>query len=310
MSPHITLEQWRALIEVVDAGGYAQAAEKLCKSQSAVSYAVQKIEALLGVKAFEIQGRKAILTPTGQMLYRRAMALVNEAGALECAAHKLSAGWEAVITIAAEILFPSGLLLTCLQRFSQESPNTRIELIESVLGGTSDALLGGQVDLAISPQLPPGFLGNVLMRIRLLAVAHADHPLHLQGRALGYADLRAHRHVLIRDSGAKRDQRAVTVEVDQRWTVSQVATSIQAVCMGYGFAWLPEEHIREELRSGILKPLPLREGNLREVPLYLILANPDFAGPGVRRLADIFKESVSAEDQGKAIINSCYENRS
>ena len=297
MNPHITLEQWRSLIEVVDAGGYAQAAEKLCKSQSAVSYAVQKIESMLGVKAFEIQGRKAILTPTGQMLYRRALALVNEASDLERAAHKLSAGWEAVITIAAEILFPSDLLLTCLQRFGLESPGTRVELIESVLGGTSDALLSGNIDLAISPQLPPGFLGNVLMRIRLLAVAHADHPLHHQGRELSYRDLRAYRHVVIRDSGAKRDQRAVSVEVDQRWTVSQVATSIQAVCMGFGFAWLPEEHIREELQTGILKPLPLTEGYTREVPLYLILANPDFAGPGVRRLADILTESVIAKGQ-------------
>jgi DNA-binding transcriptional LysR family regulator len=295
MSPHITLEQWRSLIEVVDAGGYAQAAEKLCKSQSAVSYAVQKIESLLGVKAFEIQGRKAILTPTGQMLYRRALALMNEANDLERAAHKLSAGWEAVITIAAEILFSSDRLLTCLQRFGQESPGTRVELIESVLGGTSDALLSGNVDLAISPQLPPGFLGNVLMRIRLLAVAHADHPLHHQGRELSFRDLRAYRHVVIRDSGPKRDQHAVSVEVDQRWTVSQVATSIQAVCMGYGFAWLPEEHISKELQTGILKPLPLREGYMREVPLYLILANPDFAGPGVRRLADILTESVIAK---------------
>ena len=296
MSPHITLEQWLSLIEVVDAGGYAQAAEKLCKSQSAVSYAVQKIESLLGVKAFEIQGRRAILTPTGQMLYRRALALVDEANDLERAAHKLSAGWEAVITIAAEILFPSERLLTCLQRFGQESPGTRVELIESVLGGTSDALLSGNVDLAISPQLPPGFLGNVLMRIRLQAVAHADHPLHHLGRELSYRDLRPYRHVVVRDSGAKRDHRAVSVEVDQRWTVSQVATSIQAVCMGYGFAWLPEEHISEELQTGMLKPLPLREGYTREVPLYLILANPDFAGPGVRRLADILTESVIAKN--------------
>ena len=296
MSPHITLEQWRSLIEVVDAGGYAQAAEKLCKSQSAVSYAVQKIESLLGVKAFEIQGRRAILTPIGQMLYRRALALMNEANDLERAAHKLSAGWEAVITIAAEILFPSERLLTCLQRFGQESSGTRVELIESVLGGTSDALLSGNVDLAISPQLPPGFLGDVLMRIRLQAVAHAEHPLHHQGRELSYRDLRPYRHVVVRDSGAKRDHRAVSVEVDQRWTVSQVATSIQAVCMGYGFAWLPEEHISEELQTGMLKPLPLREGYTREVPLYLILANPDFAGPGVRRLADILTESVIAKN--------------
>ncbi len=292
MSPHITLEQWRSLIEVVDAGGYAQAAERLCKSQSAVSYAVQKIESLLGVKAFEIQGRKAILTPTGQMLYRRALALVDEANDLERAAHKLSAGWEAVISIAVEILFPSELLLKCLQRFSMESPGTRIELIESVLGGTSDALLSGDVDLVISPQIPSGFLGEVLMRIRLQAVAHVDHPLHHLGSELTYRDLRAYRHVVVRDSGSKRDQRTVTVEVDQRWTVSQVATSIQAVCMGYGFAWLPEEHIREELQSGILKPLPLRDGHTREVTLYLILANPDFAGPGVRCLVDILRASI------------------
>ena len=303
MAVHITLEQWRSLIAVVDAGGYAQAAEVLFKSQSAVTYAVQKIESLLGVKAFEIQGRKTILTPTGQMLYRRALALMDEAVDLERAAHKLSAGWEAVIHIAAEILFPSRLLLTCLGHFGQESPRTRVELLESVIGGASDALLRGEADLAISPQLPPGFLGDVLIRIRLTAVAHADHPLHHHGGELTYRDLRAHRHLVVRDSGVKRDRRAVTVEVDQRWTVGQIATSIQAVSMGYGFAWLPEDHIREELRTGMLRPLPLREGGTREVPLYLVLANPDFAGPGVRRLTEIIRKSVEEECASKESLS-------
>lgn len=292
-TPHITLEQWRSLIVVVDAGGYAQAAEIMNKSQSAVTYAVQKIEAQLGVKAFEIQGRKAILTPTGQMLYRRALALVEEASDLEQAAHMLSAGWEAEIHIAAEILCPSRLLLASMDRFGQESPRTRIELIESVLGGTDEALLKGEADLAISPRLPPGFLGELLMRIRLITVAHADHPLHNYGRELTHRDLRAYRHLVVRDSGSKRDRRAVSVEVDQRWTVSQIATSIQAVSMGFGFARLPEEHIREELKAGLLKPLPLREGGILEVPLYLIMANPDLAGPGVRRLAEIIRETCN-----------------
>lgn len=295
MSPHITLEQWRCLIMVVDAGGYAQAAEMLHKSQSAVTYAVQKIESQLGVKVFEIMGRKAVLTSTGQMLYRRALALVDEANDLERAAHRLSAGWEAEIRIAAEILFPSRLLLTALERFGQESPRTRIELIESVLGGTSEALLSGEADLVISPQIPPGFLGEQLMRIRLLAVAHVEHPLHQLGRELVYRDLRSHRHLVVRDTGARRDRRTQSVEVDQRWTVSQIATSIQAVCSGFGFAWLPEEHIRDELDKGILKPLNLGEGGSLEASLYLILANPDFAGPGVKRLAEIFRELVGAE---------------
>src|SRR5690242_19662850 len=112
--PHISLEQWRALLAVVDAGGYAQAAEALHKSQSAVTYAVQKIESLLGVKAFEIQGRKAVLTPTGHMLYRRGRLLIDEAIGLEQAARTLSAGWEAEIGLAVEVLFPTWLLLECL----------------------------------------------------------------------------------------------------------------------------------------------------------------------------------------------------
>ena len=71
-APRITLEQWRALQAVVEAGGYAQAAEVLHKTQSTLTYAVQKIERLLDLKVFEIRGRKAGLTEPGQVLYRRA----------------------------------------------------------------------------------------------------------------------------------------------------------------------------------------------------------------------------------------------
>jgi DNA-binding transcriptional LysR family regulator len=226
------------------------------------------------------------------MLYRRALALVNEANELEQAAHALSAGWEANINIAAEILFPPQLLLSCMQQFGLESPHTRIELIESVIGGTSEALLKGEADIAISPQLPPGFLGNLLTHIKVIAVAHTGHPLHHLGHALTYKDLRAYRHLVVRDSGKNRGQRPAIVDVDQRWTVSQIATSIQAVSMGYGFAWLPEEHIKQELETGLLKPLPLLEGGIREVPLYLVIANPDFAGPGIRRFAEIIKGAI------------------
>jgi len=79
MSAKISLDQWQALIAVVDEGGYASAAEALDKSQSAISYAVQKIETELGVRAFALEGRRARLTETGQMLYRQAKVLVEEA---------------------------------------------------------------------------------------------------------------------------------------------------------------------------------------------------------------------------------------
>lgn len=292
---YITLEQWRTLIAVVDTGGYAQAATALHKSQSSVTYAVQKIESLLGVKAFEIQGRKANLTPTGEFLYRRAKSLLNESASLERAAKRLSAGWEGEIRIAAEIIFPTWLLLDCFDRFGKESPHTRIEMIESVLGGTSEALLNGQVELAIASLVPPGFLGRSLMRLRFIPVANPSHPLHQLGRELTLEDLREHRHLVVRDSGSRRDTRVLSVEAPQRWTVSHSATSIEAVCAGYGFAWFAEEKIRNELRAGRLKPLPMRDGGERFVELYLVLADPDAAGPGTLRLAEIIRHAAATE---------------
>src|SRR5690242_9635467 len=118
MTTKVSLEQWTALVAVVDAGSYAKASEVLHKSQSSVTYAVQQLESQLGVKAFEIKGRKAELTPTGRLLYRRARVLLEEAGSVEKAAKSLSAGWEAEIRIAVDMLFPNWLLFKCFERFN------------------------------------------------------------------------------------------------------------------------------------------------------------------------------------------------
>ena len=292
-SPRISLDQWRSLLAVVDAGGYAQAAEALHKSQSAVTYAVQKMESLLGVKVFEVIGRKAHLTATGEVLYRRAKALLDEAGSLESAASTLAAGWEPELRLAIEIIFPTWLLLECFARFADERPQTRIELYETVLSGTEEMLLQRKVDLAICSHVPAGFAGDALMRAAFVAAAHPDHPLHRLGRELTLQDLRKHRHLVIRDTGSQR-QSGSWVGAEQIWTVSHKATSIHAACMGLGFAWFPEETIRNELERGLLKPLPLREGGSRSGELYLVFADRDYAGPGALRLAEILREHVKA----------------
>lgn len=290
----VTLEQWRSLVGVVDAGGYAQAAKALSRSQSSITYAVQKLESLLGVKAFEIQGRKAVLTPTGQTLYRRARVLLDDASGLERAARKSNAGWEAEISLAVEVLFPTWLLLECLQQFGTVSPETRIELLETVIGGTTEAIESGAVDLAISPKIPAGMAGDPLLTLRFAPVAHPNHPLHALGREVTMRDLRHYRHLVVRDSGSKRDKQSQTVEVAQRWTVTNMTTSIAAVCRGHGFAWFPEDKIRRELRDGELKVLPLREGRERSVECYLIFPDRDAAGPGTIRLAEIIQERIKS----------------
>ncbi len=292
----ITLEQWRSFIAVVEASGYAAAAERVHKSQSAITYSVQKLETLLGVKAFEIKGRKAQLTPTGTLLYRRARALTEEALALEAAAATIAAGWEPELRLAVDAVFPTWLLLDALLEFAAERPEMRIELYETVLGGTEDALTQRQADLAIGSIVPPGFVGEPLTWLRFIAVAAPTHPLHALGRPVTFRDLRAHRQLVIRDSGLGRRRDAGWLGTERRWTVSYKATSIRAARLGLGFAWYPQEMIRDELASGALEPLPMREGGERRVELYLIHSDPDCAGPGARRFAEILRATVARAD--------------
>jgi DNA-binding transcriptional LysR family regulator len=116
--------------------------------------------------------------------------------------------------------------------------------------------------------------------------------LHHLGKPVTARDLRNYRHITVRDTGTQRDRRSLIIEANQRWTVSHMATSIEALCAGYGFSWMPIERISRELADGRLKALPMRDGKERWIDLYLIIADPDFAGPGVKRLAEIIRQRV------------------
>ena len=294
MQMKVALDQWRSFIAVVDAGGYAPAAEAVHKTQSSVSYAVQRIEQALNVKLFEKQGRKAVLTPAGQVLYRRAKHLVEQAGALEQGAAELGPDWQPELRLAVEIVFPTWALLQSLERFGQEHPQTRVQLYETVLGGGDEALFERRVDLAVTPHIPQGFAGDPLLRVRFVAAAHPGHALHQLHRPVTLDDLRTHRHLVVRDSAVQHTRDGGGwFGAEQRWTVSNKATQIAAACMGMGFAWFPEHAIRAELDQGRLKPLPMREGGERFAEIYLVFADPDFPSAAALRMAQILREDVA-----------------
>lgn len=89
-NPRITLDQWAALVAVVEQGGYGPASARLHRTQSTVTYTIKKLEDQLGLKVFERQGRRAALTPAGQVLYRRGKSLLDDAVRLERSAAGLA----------------------------------------------------------------------------------------------------------------------------------------------------------------------------------------------------------------------------
>lgn len=277
-----TLDQWRMFQAVADGGSFAQAAKALNKSQSTVHHAVHKLEQLLGVTLLEIQGRRAIVTETGELLLRRAHYLLEEACKMEAVAESASAGIEARLVIAVDQCFPQHPLYQVLDTVSATYPQLFIELRETVLSGANELLREGEVDLALSPCDMRGQLNEEICNVTFQAVACPAHPLFALPAPLGQEALRVHRQIVLQDSGKQERQDAGWLGSEQRWTVSHLRTSIALVAQGLGFAWLPLPAIEEHLRTGQLKPLPLAQGSTRNVPLFLNFLDGDRLGPVAR----------------------------
>lgn len=289
---NVTLEQWQTLIAIVDNDGYAGAAEAMNKSQSSMSYAIQKLENSLNIRVFTIVGRRAVLTPIGRIMYQRAENLLQTAKQMEEQAAQYAEGWEPVIRVAMDTLFPEWLMLEVIEHFTTEHPLTRIELLETVLSGTDEALLRKEADLVIGGRIPPGFLGNPLLTITFQAVAAPSHPLHHLGRDINYEDLQLHRQLVVKDSGS-RNMDAGWLGAQQRLTLSHIHTSISAATKGLGYAWYPKLKIHNELTLGMLKALPLEMGSERHVQLNLIYADGDYVGPAARRFGELLTDAIA-----------------
>lgn len=289
----VTLAQWQMLAAVIDHGGFARAADAIHKSPSTLNHAVHKLEEQLGVAVLEPVGRQVRLTEAGELLLRRARQLIESAASLEEVAIRLSEGLEAEIVLAIDQIFPPGALAQALGTFSEVYPHVRVQLHETVLNGGIEMLYDGSADLVVSGLSAQGFLGEPLVTINFIAVAHPDHPLHRLARELDLRDLEQHRQLVVRDSALRQSMDAGWLKAEQRWTLSHLESSIDMLQRGLGFAWVPETRIRGDLESGLLVALPLAAGGIREAPIQLIYRDRDRAGPATHAMAAALKEAVS-----------------
>jgi DNA-binding transcriptional LysR family regulator len=288
--PKVTLEQWRTLQAVVDHGGYAQAAEALHKSQSSISYTVSKLQEQIGMELLHIEGRKAVLTPEGEALLQRSRQLLDQALELEQVAESLEQGWEPELALAMDAIFPKSILINAFKKFIPESRGSKLLLREEVLSGATEVLLEKKVDLSIAPWVPPGFMGEKLMDIHFIAVAHPDHPLNKQETKVTMDDLAQHVHIVIRDSALKQNRDGGWLGPDFRFTVTNFESARALLVGGMGFSWIPIHEARELIEKGKLKPLDLEMDNDKQGTMYLVFANKDIAGPATQLLAEYVRE--------------------
>jgi DNA-binding transcriptional LysR family regulator len=292
--PKTTLEQWAVLAAVVDEGGFAAAASRLNRSQSAISYSIARLQESLDLALLVVEGRKSVLTPHGQTLLARGRLLVKELDTLEALARSLKQGWESELKLIVDAAFPRARLLDIVAELQSSCPGTQIQAADVVLSGAEQAILEGSGDLVVTSRVPPGYLSDWLLDVNFVAAARADHPLLRLGRELTSDDLVRHVQAVVRDSGTSQPRDEGWLGSERRFTVSSMDASLATVLAGLAYAWLPEHLLAEPLRSGALRRLPLVSGASRKVSLHMVLVHAEVVGPAARAAADAFHRHAKA----------------
>jgi DNA-binding transcriptional LysR family regulator len=283
-----TLDQWSVLSAVVEEGGFAQAAEVLHRSQSAVSYTVGRLQHALGVPLLELAGRKSVLTAHGKTLLARARPLIHDLETLELLARSLKQGWEPELRLVVDAAYPRSRLLEIIAELQKNCPSTQIGLTDAVLSGAEDAITAGQADVVVTSRVPPGFLGDRLLDVEFVAVARPDHALFALGRELTVDDLVRHVQAVVRDSGGQRRDEG-WLGAEQRFTVTSLEASLATLRAGLAYAWLPTHMLADALHDGSLQRLPLSAGASRIVSLSIVVVRPELTGPAGRAAVAAFR---------------------
>lgn len=282
-----TLIEWEILHAVVQLGSFAAAAEQLNRSQSTISYAIHRMQEQLGIKLFEMNGRKAQLTEAGRALLADAEPHLAGFRQLEQRARSLASGGISELRLSVDSIFPNERLFAALAQFTRRFPYVHPKLRQATFLSTGTEFSVHNAHLCMAALTSGEYFTRPVLEIRMLAVARRDHPLHTLKRTVSRIDLMQHMLVTVEGTGAGSPRSQPRHPAQRYLPVSTIEAALAAVRSGLCFGWLPVYRMQPHLKSGELLPLPLPAGGAREVRLHLVCRDRSEGSRELNALADL-----------------------
>jgi DNA-binding transcriptional LysR family regulator len=282
-----TLDAWEILQTVVQLGGFAPAAEKLNRSQSTISYAIGRLQEQLGVRLFEIHGRKAQLTEVGKVLLADAEPHLEGFHQLEQRARLMASGGPSEVRLSVDSIYPDDRLFAALAGFSRSFPHVRPKLRQSTFLSADSEFSLFNAQLCVTGLASREMFVKPILVIGMIAVVRYDHPLLLIRRRLSRSDLMQHMLVTIEGAASGSLKHQPRLPAQRVLPVGTIESAIAAVRSGLGFGWLPKHRIRPELDKGDFVALPLPVGKTRDVRMNLVCRDLSASNDEVNALAEL-----------------------
>lgn len=255
----MTLEQLLTLSRIVECGSLKLAAERLHKTQPALSMAIKKLETEYGFEILDRDGYRLSLTSAGRAFYRKSQELLLNAEQLSSMGRHLGAGNEPVVRFAYDLTCPYSLILSVLKQCQRQYPDTELHVFGESRFGALELLQKGLADLVVSPWFPTfDALGDfetlAIGRFKLLLVAS---PTLFQAGEVGSVEqLKSQVNLIIEESGLSFDtDKLMQVKGARQLKTRDSNTLKQLLLAGMGWGLVPEHMVQQELLQGLLVPL-------------------------------------------------------
>jgi DNA-binding transcriptional LysR family regulator len=252
-------------LAVVDEGTFTRAAERMNRTQPAISQSIRRLEEEVGAPLFARDVHEITLTEAGRLLAdyaRRLLGMRDDAIRRVADLRTLKAG---TLTIAAHEAAAVYLLPAPLRAYLQRFPDIKVGIQRSRLAEIPRQVMDREVDVGFVKEKPTFHeLQTVEVHSdQMVLVAAPQHPL-VKRRDVGLRDLGSEQFVIHHQCAATTDRILQLFEqqatrcrvVAELWSFENVKTFVREQV---GVAIVPRITVRQELADGTLALVPVRD---------------------------------------------------
>ena len=278
MHPHVRgegmdFDQLTTFLEITRLGNFSRAADRVFRSQSAVSAQIRQLEQDYGAKLLDRSGKKVQLTPAGRVLSEyatRLLALRGESMRAVADGDNIPRGVLAIGANEATCLY---VLPNAFTEYLRLYPGVQISIYRSFSNKIVDKLEDGAIDVGIVT-LPVKSQTLVVRRIfhdRLVLMTCVGHPL-AKHESVSIEHLVEYPVILPKSGSTRRTMDKLLRPHQSRVRVAMELPSVAMikafVASGMGVSMISESFATREQAAGELKLIALSDTTLtRELGL-------------------------------------------
>jgi DNA-binding transcriptional LysR family regulator len=258
------LHPLRVFLTVAMEKSFSRAAEKLLRTQPAISLSIQRLEVELGERLIDRSAKDLLLTDAGKVVLEYARRFENLQGELENSLAEMrdkSAGRLTIGANESSTLY----LLDHIERYRRQFPKIKVQIRRSLSSKIPAELIDGDLELGILTYDPEDerLVSKVIYRDHLAFIVSPKHRLAAQAEVsiselsdeqfIAHNVVSPYRAVVLREFQRHKVPLHMDLEMP---TIEAIRKMVQR---NEGVAFLPRMCVDEEIRQGILHEVKVKE---------------------------------------------------